>query len=158
MSFAGFAGLFLAMRARDSEWHARDTARVKAIVTFALTALFGALVVVPLSSLVSDASAIRAVSAALLVVEFYGHQIRLGTAWSRWSQVEQLSRRDLIVTWAPFMVVAIVEQLLLLVCVLQPSAELYALALIAMLGTPALVFVLVASQVSTGTGSSTRSG
>jgi len=46
------------------------------------------------------------------------------------------------------MIVAIVEQLLLLGCFVQPSAELYALALIAMLGTPALVFVLVASQVS----------
>jgi hypothetical protein len=52
---------------------------------------------------------------------------------------------------APFAFVAIAEQVLLLVNVVMPMQELYELALIAMLGTPALVFVLVVTQLGSRT-------
>jgi hypothetical protein len=150
MSFAGFAGLFLALRPKDTEWSSREVGQLKSIVTFALTALFCALLVVPGSSLIGEASAIRLISGIALVFEFYGHQIRVGTAWSRWSRLERLPRRELLLTGIPFVVVAIVEQLLLLANVIQPSVELFELAVIAILATPALVFPLVVSRIAAG--------
>lgn len=147
MSFAGFSGLFLALRPRDARWSGRDVGQIKTIVTFALTALFSALLVVPLASLIGEAPAVRAMAAATLVVEFYGHQVRVGTAWSRWGRIEHLTRHQLLTQGWPFAILAVVEQVLLLAVVLQPITELYELAVISMLGTPAWVFVIVVSQV-----------
>jgi len=146
MSFAGFAGLYLALRVKDAEWTSREVGQLKSIVTFALLALFCALTVVPLGGVLGEAWAIRAVSAVALVIEFYQHQIRVGTAWSRWGQVEHLPRRELLVTGVPFALAAILEQLLLLLNVIQPSLDTYELALLAMLATPALVLPLVLSR------------
>jgi hypothetical protein len=147
MSFAGFAGLLLAVRPKDSPWQRSEIGQINAIVGYALTALFSALFVVPLASVLDVATAIRFTSAAALVIGFYQHQIRVGTAWSRWHKIERLSRRQWVLEGGAFMVLAIVEQLLLLANVVQPSQELYELALATMLGTPALIFLVVISQV-----------
>jgi hypothetical protein len=154
MSFAGFAGLFLALRPHDTEWQRYEVGELNAIVLYALTALFSALVVVPVASLIGASPALRLMSAAVLVLSFYGHQVRVGTSWLKWSQVQGgLTRRELAKLVAPFAVAAVAEQVLLLVNVFSPTQELYELALIAMLGTPALVFVVVIAQI----GSSARS-
>jgi hypothetical protein len=147
MSFAGFAGLFLAIRPKESPWRRDEIGQINAIVGYALTALFGALFVVPLSSLIGESTAIRVTSSIALVFAFYQHQIRVGTAWSRWAAVQRLSRRQMVLQWGPFMVVAIADQLLLLANIVQPTQELYELALTMMLGTPALIFALVLSQI-----------
>ena len=147
MSFAGFAGLFLALRPKDSEWQRDEIGQINAIVGYAFTAPFSGLFVVPLASLIGASSAIRVMSGFALVVAFYQHQIRVGTAWSRWSKVQLLSRRRMLMQGGPFMLVAIAEQVLLLANIVRPAQELYELALITMLCTPALTFVLVLSQV-----------
>ena len=147
MSFAGFAGLFLALRPKDSERRRDEIGQINGIVGYALTALFSALFVVPLASLIGESTAIRVMSGIALVFAFYQHQIRVGTAWSRWSRVERLSRRRMVMQGGPFMVVAIADQVLLLANIVQPEQALYELALITMLCSPALTFVLVVSQV-----------
>jgi hypothetical protein len=147
MSFAGFAGLFLALRPHDTEWKRYEVGQLNTIVLFALITLFSALVVVPLASLIGESAALRVMSAGVFVLAFYGHQVRLGTSWTRWWQVRSdLSRRELIIQVAPFAFVAVAEQTLLVMNFLAPARELYELALIVMLATPALVFVLVVTQ------------
>ena len=144
MSFAGFASLFLALRPREAGWQSSDVAQVNTIVLFALTTLFSGLVIVPLASVIGETVALRTVSAVLLVLAFYMHQIRVGTAWLKWRQIQPSgSRREAAISIAPFAFVAVADQVLLLMTCIAPNLELYELALIAMLGTPALVFVAV---------------
>jgi hypothetical protein len=87
-------------------------------------------------------------SAAVLVPAFYLHQIRVGTSWLRWPQV----RKQRAVEIAPFAFVAIAEQVLLLANCFVPTQELYQLALIMMLGTPALVFAWVVTNLGSRAG------
>jgi hypothetical protein len=148
MSFAGFAGLFLALRPHGTEWQGYEIGQINAIILYALTTLFGAMLVVPIASLIGESAGLRVMSAAILVPAFYGHQVRVGTSWLRWSQLRSdVSRRELFVEIAPFALVAIAEQTLLLVNFLVPTQELYELALILMLGTPALVFAWVVTHL-----------
>jgi hypothetical protein len=148
MSFAGFAGLFLALRPHDTEWQVYEIGQINAIILYALTTLFGAMLVVPIASLIGESAALRVMSAAIFVPAFYGHQVRVGTSWLKWSQLRSdLCRRDLVVEIAPFALVAIADQALLLVNLLVPTQELYELALIVMLGTPALVFAWVVTHL-----------
>jgi hypothetical protein len=152
MSFAGFAGLFLALRPR-AEWRTYEIGQINAIVLFAFMTLFSALIVVPLATLVGDLTALRVMSVAVLVVALYVHQIRLGTSWLRWGQVRTgLSNRELLAEIAPFALVAIAEQVLLVVNFFKPAQELYELALIMMLATPALVFVHVVTHLGSSPG------
>ena len=155
MSFAGFAGLFLALRPHESALRRYEAAQISAIVLFALTAMFSALLVVPIASLVSETTALRVMSAVVLAFAFYAHQIRIGTSWLRWSQVQNDMPRREFWTWlAPFALVAVAQQVLLLVNFFAVSQELYELALIAMLVTPALVFVRVVTQMGANVGAS----
>jgi len=148
MSFAGFAGLFLALRPHATGWQPYELGQLNAIITFSLTALFSALLIVPLASMLGETTALRVMSAIVLVLSFYGHQVRVGTAWLRWSRVQSnLPRGEFAVGMTVFAVVAITEQVLLLVNVVVPSPELYGLALIAMLGNPALVFAWIVSRM-----------
>ena len=148
MSFAGFAGLFLALRSHETGWQRYELGQLNAIITFSLTSLFSALVIVPMASILGEAVALRALSAVVLVLSFYAHQVRIGTSWLRWSRIQSdLPRRAFVIGTAVFAAVAIVEQVLLLVNVVAPSQDLYGLALIAMLGTPALVFAWVVSRM-----------
>jgi hypothetical protein len=104
--------------------------------------------VVPIASLIGESAAFRVMSAALLVLAFYMHQLRLRTSWLKWSQIRSYhSRRELVIEVAPFAFAAVAEQVLLLVNVFAPRQELYELALIMMLATPALVFVLVVTNL-----------
>jgi hypothetical protein len=153
MSFAGFASLFLALRPHDAAMRRYEVGQVNAIVLFALTAMFSALSVFPIASLIGEPMALRLMSAVVLVLAFYGHQIRVGTAWLRWTQVQSdMPRREFWIWLTPFAVVAIAEQVLLLVNVFAQSQELYELALITMLVTPALVFVRVVTQLGANAG------
>jgi hypothetical protein len=102
MSFAGFAGLFLALRPRDSAWQRHEIGQINAIVSYALTALFSTLVVVPLAVLVDEPTAIRMVAGLALVAVFYQHQVRAGTSWNRWSQLQRLSLRETVLWRGPF--------------------------------------------------------
>ena len=147
MSFAGFAGLYLALRPAGAAWEAYEVSQISTIILYALTTLFGALLIVPLADLIGEALALRVTSAALLVVVFYGHQVRLETSWTRWPKVrDDLSRRALIIEMAPFVLVAVAGQVVLLATVVAPKEGLYQLALILILATPALVFVTVVSR------------
>jgi hypothetical protein len=147
MSFAGFAGLYLALRPQGEAWKAYEEAQVSTIILYGLTTLFGALLIVPLADLIGESPALRVMSAVLLVVVFYGHQIRSGTSWTRWPKVRgDLSRRELLVEMAPFALVAVADQALLLANLVTPKEGLYQLALVLILATPALVFVTVVSR------------
>jgi hypothetical protein len=115
--------------------------------------MFSAPLAVPLASLVGEFAALRVMSVAVLVFAFYAHQIRLATSWLRWGQVRSgPSRRELVAEIAPFALVAVAEQVLLVVNFFVPTQELYELALIMMLATPALVFVLVVTRVGSSAG------
>jgi len=104
--------------------------------------------VVPISSLIGESAALRVMSAALLVLALYMHQVRVGTSWLRWSEIRTYaSRREQVINYAPFACAAVAEQVLLLVNLLAPRQELYELALIMMLATPAFVFVLVVTNL-----------
>jgi len=147
MSFAGFAGLYLALRPHDAAWEEFEVAQVRTIILYGLTALFGALLIVPLADLIGESPALRVMSAGLLVVAFYGHQVRLDTSWTRWPKVRHdLSGRALIIEMAPFALVAVADQALLLANLVAPAEGLYQLALTFFLATPALVFVTVVSR------------
>ena len=103
--------------------------------------------------MIGESAGLRVMSAAVLVPAFYGHQVRVGTSWLKWSQSRSdLSRRELVVEIAPFALVAIAEQALLLVNLIVPTQELYELALIMMLGTPALVFAWVVTHLESSRG------
>jgi hypothetical protein len=146
-SFAGFAGLYLALRPQDAAWKAYEVVQVRTIIFYGLTTLFGALLIVPLADLIGESLALRVLSAGLLVVVFYGHQVRLDTSWTRWPKVrDDLSGWALVVEMAPFVLVAIADQALLVANLVAPSEGLYQLALILILATPALVFVTVVSR------------
>ena len=146
-SFAGFAGLYLALRPHDAAWEEYEVRQINTIILYALTTLFGALLLVPLADLIGESLALRILSAALLIVVFYGHQVRPQTSWTRWPKVRpDLSRRALIIEMAPFVLVAVADQVLLLANVVAPTVGLYQLALIFILGTPALVFVTVVTR------------
>jgi hypothetical protein len=147
MSFAGFAGLYLALRPQGAAWKAYEGAQVSTIIFYGLTTLFGALLIVPLADLIGESPALRTMSAAILVVVFYGHQLRSGTSWTRWPKVrDDLSRRTLLIEMVPFVLVAVADQALLLANLIAPSEGLYQLALVLILATPALVFVTVVSR------------
>ena len=127
-------------------------AQVRTIILYGLIALFGSLLLVPLADLIGESLALRVMSAGLLVIVFYGHQVRLGTSWTRWPRVRQdLARRALIIQMAPFVLVAVADQVLLLANLVAPSEGLYQLALIPILATPALVFVTVVSRFGSST-------
>ena len=146
-SFAGFAGLYLALRPHDAAWEEYEVSQVRTIIFYGLTALFGSLLLVPLADLIDESLALRVMSAGLLVVVFYGHQVRVGTSWTRWPTVRRdLSQRALIIQMAPFVLVAVADQVLLLANLVAPTEGLYQLALILILATPALVFVTVVSR------------
>jgi hypothetical protein len=147
MSFAGFAGLYLALRPHDAEWKPYEVAQVSTIILYALTTLFGALLVVPLAELIDETWALRVMSAAVLAVVFYGHQLRPGTSWTHWPRLRpDLSRRPLMLEMTPFVLVALADQVLLVATLISPREGLYQLALITILATPALVFVTVVSR------------
>lgn len=146
-SFAGFAGLYLALRPQGAAWKAYEVGQVSTIIFYGLTTLFGALLIVPLADLIGESLALRVMSAGLLVVVLYGHQVRSTTSWTRWPKVRQdLSRRALIIEMAPFVLVAVADQVMLLANLVAPTEGLYQLALILILATPALVFVTVVSR------------
>ena len=147
MSFAAFAGLYLALRPSDAAWKEYEVVQVRTIILYGLIALFGSLLLVPLADLIGESPALRVLSAGLLALVFYGHQVRLDTSWTRWPKVRHdLSRRALIIEMAPFVLVAVADQALLLANLVAPSEGLYQLALILILATPALVFVTVVSR------------
>ena len=147
MSFAGFAGLYLALRPQGAAWEEYEVAQVTTIILYGLTTLFGALLFVPLADLVGESPALRVMSAAILVVVFYGHQVRFGTSWTRWPRIRHdLARRALVIQMAPFVLVALADQALLLANVVAPTEGLYQIALITILATPALVFVTVVAR------------
>jgi hypothetical protein len=153
MSFAGFAGLYLALRPENEEWKAYERAQLSTIILYALTTLFGALLIVPLADVIGDSPALRVMSAVLLVVVFYGHQISAGMSWTRWPKLRgDLSRRALLVEMAPIVLVALADQVLLLANLVAPSEGLYQLALVVILATPALVFVTVVSRFGSSDG------
>jgi hypothetical protein len=159
MSFAGFAGLFLALRPHDAAMRRYEVGQITAIVLFALTAMFSALLVVPIASLVGEATALRVMSAVVLAFAIYAHEIRVGTSWLRWSKVQSdMPRREFWMWLAPFGLVAVTQQVLLLVNIFAPSPELYQLALITMLVTPGLVFVRVVTQLGANFQALTRDG
>jgi hypothetical protein len=149
-SFAGFAGLYLALRPPGAAWKEYEVSQVSTIILFALTTLFGALLIVPLADLLGESPAIRLMSAVLLVVVVYGHQVRTRTSWTQWPRVRpELSRRALTIEMAPFVLVAVADQALLVANLVAPTEGLYQLALVFILATPALVFVTVVSRFGT---------
>jgi hypothetical protein len=151
MSFAGFAGLYLALRPQDAEWKAYEGAQISTIILYGLTTLFGALLIVPLADEIGEDPALRVMSAGLLVVAFYGHQLGARTSWTRWPKLrDDLSRRALLIEMVPFVLVAFADQALLVANLVAPSEGLYQLALVAILATPALVFVTVVSRFGSG--------
>jgi hypothetical protein len=151
-SFAGFAGLYLALRPQNAAWKAYEVNQVKTIILYALTTLFGSLLLLPMADLIGESLALRVMSAGVLVIVFYGHQVRSETSWTRWPKVRQdLSRRELIIQMAPFVLVAVADQVMLLANLVAPTVGLYQLALILILATPALVFVTVVSRFGSST-------
>jgi hypothetical protein len=156
-SFAGFAGLYLALRPHGPDWEEYEVAQVTTIILYGLTTLFGALLLIPLADMLGEPRALRVMSAGVLAVVVYGHQFRSKTSWTRWPKVRRgLPRRVLIIEMAPFVAVAVAGQVVLLVNVLAPTVARYQLALILILATPALVFTTVVSRFGSHADTSLR--
>src|SRR5262245_770430 len=153
MSFAGFAGLYLALRPEDEEWKPYERAQISTIILYGLTTLFGSLLIIPLADEIGDSTALRIMSALLLAVVFYGHQVSASMSWTRWPKLRgELPRRALLIEMAPFVLVALADQALLVATLVAPSEGLYQLALVVILATPALVFVTVVSRFGSSDG------
>jgi hypothetical protein len=152
MSFVGFAGLYLALRPHDTAWKEYEVVQIRTIILYGLTVLFGSLLILPVADLIGESPSLRVMSAGLLAIVIYGHQVGSGTSWTRWPKVRRdLSQRALIIEMAPFALVAVADQVLLLASLIAASEGLYQLALILILATPALVFVTVVSRFGSST-------
>src|SRR5438132_11751490 len=67
MSFAGFAGLMNALRRRGETWEPMELYQLRIIVAYAITTLFGSVLVVPFVELFGQHDGVQWLGALLLI-------------------------------------------------------------------------------------------
>src|SRR2546430_16869992 len=67
MSFAGFAGLMNALRRRGETWEPMELYQLRIIVAYAITTLFGSVLVVPFVELFGQHDGVQWLGALMLI-------------------------------------------------------------------------------------------
>src|SRR5207302_9302843 len=70
MSFAGFAGLMNALRRRGETWEPLELYQLRIIVAYAITTLFGSLLVVPFVEMLGQHDGVHWLEALMLIASF----------------------------------------------------------------------------------------
>src|SRR5437870_13902537 len=70
MSFAGFAGLMNALRRRGETWEPMELYQLRIIVAYAITTLFGSLLVVPFVEMLGQHDGVQWLGALMLIASF----------------------------------------------------------------------------------------
>jgi len=143
MSFAGFAGLMNALRRRGETWEPMELYQLRIIVAYAITTLFGALLVVPFVELFGQHDGVQWLGALMLVASL---ALGVGNVRSdlRGGHGTVLSRR----VRATFTTITVVGLIALAGTVVTGAPALYRLALILMLAMPAGTFAYVVARIN----------
>lgn len=145
MSFAGFAGLFIALRGkREGGLGAFELLELNTIIGYAFAVLFGSLGVIPVSRIVGEDASLRLGGILLLgfAVASALYQRRGGRSVS---PIDPLRVRENV----PLVLVGLSQAFVFGVVALFPHRELYELGLLFLLATPALVFQYVLRHLGT---------
>src|SRR5438309_12097282 len=70
MSFAGFAGLMNALRRRGETWEPMELYQLRIIVAYAITTLFGSLLVVPFVEMLGQHDGVQWLGALMIIASF----------------------------------------------------------------------------------------
>lgn len=142
MSFAGFAGLMNALRRRGETWEPMELYQLRIIVAYAITTLFGSLLVVPFVELFGQLAGVRSLGALMLIAS---SALGIGNMLSdlRGGHGTVLSTR----VRATFTTITVVGLIALVGTVITGAPELYRLALILMLAMPAGTFAYVVARI-----------
>ncbi len=143
MSFAGFAGLMNALRRRGETWEPMELYQLRIIVAYAITTLFGALLVVPFVELFGQHDGVQWLGALMLVASL---ALGVGNMRSdlKGGHGTVLSRR----VRATFTTITVVGLIALAGTVITGAPALYRLALILMLAMPAGTFAYVVARIN----------
>ena len=143
MSFAGFAGLMNALRRRGETWEPMELYQLRIIVAYAITTLFGALLVVPFVELFGLHDGVQWLGALMLVASL---ALGVGNMRSdlKGGHGTVLSRR----VRATFTTITVVGLIALVGTVITGAPALYRLALILLLAMPAGTFVYVVARIN----------
>jgi len=143
MSFAGFAGLMNALRRRGETWEPMELYQLRIIVAYAITTLFGSLLVVPFVEMLGQHDGVQWLGALMLVASL---ALGLGNMRSdiRGGHGVVLSTR----VRATFTTITVVGLIALGGTVITGAPALYRLALILMLAMPAGTFAYVVARIN----------
>ena len=143
MSFAGFAGLMNALRRRGETWEPMELYQLRIIVAYAITTLFGALLVVPFVELFGQHDGVQSLGALMLIASA---ALGIGNMRSdiRGGHGRVLGTR----VRAPFTTITVVGVIALVGTVITGAPALYRLALILMLAMPAGTFAYVVARIN----------
>ena len=143
MSFAGFAGLMNALRRRGETWEPMELYQLRIIVAYAITTLFGALLVVPFVELFGQHDGVQSLGALMLIASA---ALGIGNMRSdiRGGHGRVLGTR----VRATFTTITVVGVIALVGTVITGAPALYRLALILMLAMPAGTFAYVVARIN----------
>jgi hypothetical protein len=143
MSFAGFAGLMNALRRRGETWEPMELYQLRIIVAYAITTLFGALLVVPFAEVFGQHDGVQWVAALMLIGSF---ALAAGNlrADLRGGHGTVLSTR----VRATFTTITVLGLIALVATVITGVPAVYRLALILMLAMPAGTFAYVVARIN----------
>ena len=143
MSFAGFAGLMNALRRRGETWEPMELYQLRIIVAYAITTLFGSVLVVPFVEVLGQHDGVQWLGALMLVASL---ALGLGNMRSdiRGGHGVVLSTR----VRATFTTITVVGLIALGGTVITGAPALYRLALILMLAMPAGTFAYVVARIN----------
>ena len=143
MSFAGFAGLMNALRRHGETWEPMELYQLRIIVAYAITTLFGSLLVVPFVEMLGQHDGVQWLGALMLIASFalgvanMRSDIRGGHATVLRTRVR-----------ATFTTITVVGLIALVGTVITGAPALYRLALILMLAMPAGTFAYVVARIN----------
>src|SRR5687768_16232795 len=143
MSFAGFAGLMNALRRPGETWEVMALYQLRISVAYAITTLFGALLVVPFVELFGQHDGVQSLGALMLIT---ASALGIGNMRSdpRGGHGTVLSTR----VRATFTAITVVGLLALVGTVITGAPAVYRLALILMLAMPAGTFGYVVARLN----------
>ena len=143
MSFAGFTGLMNALRRQGETWGAMELYQLRIIVAYAITTLFGSILVFPFVELFGQHDGVQWLSALMLIA---AAALGLGNMRSdiRGAHGTVLSTRVRVT----FTTITVLGLIALVGTVITGAPALYRLALIFMLAMPAGTFAYVVARIN----------
>src|SRR5207253_5605180 len=143
MSFAGFAGLMNALRRRGETWEPMELYQLRIIVAYAITTLFGSLLVVPFVEMLGQHDGVQWLGALMLIAS---SALGVGNMRSdiRGGHGTVLRTR----VRATFTTITVVGLIALVGTVITGAPALYRLALILLLAMPAGTLAYVVARIN----------